>query len=35
MNEVILIGLFFLIVICMGYLFDRAAIKQEEREEDE
>ena len=27
MNEVILIGVFFAIIICMGYLFDRVGMK--------
>ena len=31
MNEAILIGMFFAIIICMGYLFDRAGMKQDKR----
>ena len=35
MNEAILIGVFFAIIICMGYLFDRAGMKQGKRKGDE
>ena len=35
MNEVILIGVFFALIICMGYLFERVGMKQDKRKGDE
>jgi len=35
MSEVIFIGVFFAIIICMGYLFERAGMKQDKRKGDE
>jgi preprotein translocase subunit SecG len=31
MNDAILVGLFFAIIICMGYLFERARMKKEDK----
>ena len=31
MNDAILVGLFFAIIICMGYLFERARVKKEDK----
>jgi preprotein translocase subunit SecG len=35
MSEAILIGMFFAVIICMGYLFGRAGMKQDKRKGDE
>jgi len=35
MNEAISLGIFFAIIICMGYLFNRAGMKQDKRKGDE